>query len=254
MHTSMPSDTAHSGPERSLSLIISTLAAHPLFGTLPPESLTALAERAQINTSPKEQIIFLQDETAERVYFVKQGWVKLFRETIDGSEAVIDVLSVGSLFGETAQFNDKKYPYSAQMAEDGAYISIPLSFFEHLLNTNQGFSQALLHILAKSGRHQDQELEHRTLQNTAQRIGCFILRLCNYNTKGPQTINLPYDKTLIAAKLGMQPETFSRGLSRLHIDTNLLIQGSTITVSDISVLRNYCCGLCSNAYPCKDLI
>lgn len=254
MHTIINPDTGHHASERETGHVIQTLSGHPLFAVLPAQDLAQLAEKSQIHTAHKDQVIFLQDEDAHRVYFIKSGWVKLFRETPEGDEAVIDVISSGYLFGETAVFNDKKYPYSAQMTEAGSYISIPLLGFEHLMLTSPHFSREMMRVMAKFRRHQDQELEHRTLQNTAQRIGCFILRLCKPDMKGPQFIELPYDKTLIAAKLGMQPETFSRGLSRLREDTPIKIQGSIVEVPDVLTLQHYCCHLCSHTYPCKDLI
>ena len=66
-------------------------------------------------------------------------------------------------------------------------------------------------------------------------------------------VKLPYDKTLVASKLGMQPETFSRALSKLKKNTGIEVQGSIITIPDFKMLSDYCCSVCSSEYPCKDL-
>ncbi len=34
---------------------------------------------------------------ADRFYIIKSGWIKLFRETLDGVQAVVDILSVGHI-------------------------------------------------------------------------------------------------------------------------------------------------------------
>ena len=107
--------------------------------------------------------------------------------------------------------------------------------------------------MAKARRHQDRELEHLVIQNAPQRIGCFLLRLTNQNETGPIKILLPYDKSLVAARLGMQPETFSRALMKLKDATGMEINGATILLSDIKQLIQFSCSACSSEFPCKDL-
>jgi CRP-like cAMP-binding protein len=91
------------------------------------------------------------------------------------------------------------------------------------------------------------------VQSAPQRIGCFLLRLCKAQEEGEVTLHLPYDKTLIAARLGMKPETFSRALTRLRQESDIEVKGATVSIPDIQRLVGYTCNACSNAYPCKDL-
>lgn len=92
-----------------------------------------------------------------------------------------------------------------------------------------------------------------TLKNASQRIGCFMLRLCGSSDERDITLKLPYDKSLIAARLGMKSETFSRALNKLRNETNINISGSVVTIPEIDDLSLYACTACSNEFPCSDI-
>lgn len=229
------------------------LSRMPLFHEIPEKERETLAGITTLQTIAKGQILFVCGERATRLYFILSGWVKLFRETLDGTQAIVDILSTGHLFGENSLFSDDSYPYSAEAAENVDVLSIPLAFWKNQLDTNPKFARAMLSEMARVQRQQDRELEHRAIQNAPQRIACFLLRLTNHTNTGSATIHLPYDKTLIAARLGMQPETFSRALAKLKDATGIDIKGASVTLKDIQALTRYSCIACTSEFPCKDL-
>jgi len=201
----------------------------------------------------KGKVLFIHGDQAERFYFVKSGWIKLFRETLDGTQAVVDILPAKNLFGETAIFEDGVYPYSAEAVESAEIISLSLSDLKTEIENNNKLALSMLNSMARYRRQQDKEIEHRSMQNASQRIGCFLLRLTNQRQAGSIKIHLPYDKTLVASRLGMQPETFSRALSKLRDKTGIRVKGATIEMDSIDQLVNYSCAACSSEFPCKDL-
>jgi CRP/FNR family transcriptional regulator, dissimilatory nitrate respiration regulator len=238
--------------QSSRQAISDTLLNNSLFASCTPERLKEFSEKSILQALPKGNILFVHEETAKFFYMVKTGWVKLFRETLDGDQAIVDILTETHLFGETSIFNDDLYAYSAEIVEQAELIKIPLSLLKFEIETNSNFAFAMLNAMARYRRQQDRELEHRSLQNAPQRIGCFLLRLANQKNSGPVTLHLPYDKTLVASRLGMQPETFSRALSKLKQETDLRIKGSTIEMDSLNILSNYSCSACSSDFPCKD--
>lgn len=228
------------------------LKANTLFSSCTGEELDRFAEKAVLHSYPKGKILFLHEDQADYAYVLRSGWVKLFRETLDGDQAIVDILTETHVFGETSIFNDTLYPYSAEVVEKAEIIQIPLSVLKTEIETNSRFAYAMLSAMARYRRQQDRELEHRTLQNAPQRIGCFLLRLADQKQDGPVKIHLPYDKTLVASRLGMQPETFSRALNKLKQETDLRIKGATIEMDSLKTLACYSCSACSSEFPCKD--
>jgi hypothetical protein len=54
-----------------------------------------------------------------------------------------------------------------------------------------------------------------------------------------KVVRLPYDKTLVAARLGMKPESLSRALAKLK-SFGVVTKGNKVELTDIERLRNYC--------------
>ena len=49
--------------------------------------------QANITKHAKGKILFLHEDEANHFYIARNGWVKLFRETLDGTQAVVDILT-----------------------------------------------------------------------------------------------------------------------------------------------------------------
>ncbi len=217
------------------------------------QAIERLGQGVVESKQPKGKVFFIHGDEATRFYYIKSGWVKLFRETLDGDQAVVDILPQGHIFGETSIFEQDVYPYSAEAVEPCVILSFPLTNLKAEIENNNKLALAMLNAMAKYRRQQDQEIEHRVIQNAPQRIGCFLLRLVQQDSNGVVKIHLPYDKTLLASRLGMQPETFSRALSKLKKQTGIRVTGSTIEMDSINSLVQFSCSACSSEFPCKDL-
>lgn len=229
------------------------IAACALFSDLPDTVIQEFCDVAQLRHLKKGQVVYLQDDEAEWFYLIVHGWIKLFRETMEGSEAIIDVLTNGHTFGDTSVFEDGRYSYAVEVVEDAALICLPTSLLRDTIATHH---QLALNMLTSMSRHrlqQHREIEHLNVQNAPQRIGCFLLRLCPTRDTGSVTLHLPYDKTLIAGRLGMKPETFSRALAKLKDDSSIQISGPTVHIKSVQALVDYTCSHCSSTFPCDDL-
>jgi len=143
--------------------------------------------------------------------------------------------------------------HGAEAVENSEIVLIPLKKVRELFSTSPQFSMNMLELLTSKQKFRDREVEHLSLQSAPQRIGCFLLRLCKPDETKNITLNLPYDKALIASRLGMKAETFSRALNKLKLEANISVNGSTIKIASIATLLGYCCNACSNTFPCLDI-
>lgn len=226
----------------------------PLFQDSSASFVDKITLQSKLIQADKGKVLFLHEDRAEYFYIITRGWVKLFRETLDGTQAVIDILTKDHVFGEMALFQNNIYTHSAEVSESAELIRFPLSLLKCEIEDNPKMAMTMLSSMAHHRQFQDQELEHRTIQNAAQRIGCFLLRLADQKQKGAVTLHLPYDKTLVASRLGMQPETFSRALGKLKKETGIHVKGATIKMDSLDQLVRYSCSACSSGFPCGDLM
>lgn len=229
------------------------ISRQPLFKGASEGTIGKLSAAAQVLKLNKGEALFMQEDPAEWFYIMLSGWVKLFRETMDGAEAVIDMATRGELVGETAIFEDGMHSYCAAAAEKVEVLRLPSSLLKKAVNDEQPVALSMLSSMSRHRKRQSREIESLTLQNASQRIGCFLLRHCTQLEEDQIDLKLPYDKSLIAARLGMKSETFSRALNKLRQETNIEVKGSMVQIPSIDVISTYSCSACSNEFPCSDL-
>jgi CRP-like cAMP-binding protein len=207
----------------------------PVFAGLAPPALAPLLEGAVAKAFARQSVLFLQGEPASRFFVVLDGWVRLYRQTPQGQEVTIAVFGRGDSFAEAVVLQMMPFPVSAQVIADSRLLVIPAdSFMRHL----QASTDLCFKVMAAMARRlQDLvfQLENVSSRSTVQRLAHFILRLCD-GASGDCRIALPLDKNLIAARLGMQPETLSRGLAKLR-SVGVETDGHGLHVEDVARLR-----------------
>jgi CRP-like cAMP-binding protein len=223
------------------------------FEGISPESKAKFEKAMVTRPAKKGDIIFLQEDEAKFFYIIKSGWVKLFRETLDGEEAIVDIVTDGHIFGNHALFDESRYSYNAESLEQTALSQIPLSVLMECMNSDQKLAFNIIKLFTIRQKKQRREIEHLTIQTAPQRIGCFLLRLCKDRSAKNLKLHLPYDKSLIASRLGMKAETFSRALAKLREEVGIEIIGSTVVLSSVNSLAEYTCSACSDSFPCEDV-
>ena len=233
-------------------VIFQHLRAQALFKPLRDETLEHFAEYAALRHEKKSTVLFSADAPNEKIYLLLSGWVKLFRETLAGDEAVVDVMTGGNFFGEIGLSGHDAMPYGAEVVEDAEIISLPRFLLAEEILRNSLFGMSVLQSMTRQRLQRDMEIEHRTVQSAPQRIGCFLLKFCRERTEGAVVLHLPYDKTVVAHRLGMQPETFSRALGKLREETGLRVRGATVEIDDVQRLVDYTCSACSSHFPCAE--
>jgi len=208
----------------------------PVFAGLSPPALAPLLESALAKAFGRQSVLFLQGEPASRFFVVLDGWVRLYRQTPQGQEVTIAVFGRGDSFAEAVVLQMMPFPVSAQVIADSRLLVIPAdSFMRHL----QASTDLCFKVMAAMARRlQDLvfQLENVSSRSTVQRLAHFILRLCDGHTRDCR-IQLPLDKNLIAARLGMQPETLSRALAKLR-SVGVEADGHELRVHDTVRLRS----------------
>jgi CRP-like cAMP-binding protein len=83
--------------------------------------------------------------------------------------------------------------------------------------------------------HLVQQVEQLKAQSGVQRVAEFLAGLAT-SDEGACVIALPYDKVLIAARLGLKPESLSRAFAKLR-SIGVEVHASHVAVSDVARLR-----------------
>ena len=183
------------------------------------------------------ETLFLHGETARSIHVVIDGWVKLFRISPNGGEAVVSIFTRGESFGEAVAFRRTPYPVSAQAVTDCEVMQIPSAAVIEMMRRDPDTAVTVLASCFVHLHSLVAQLEQLKAQTGAQRVAEFLLDLCACE-EGGCLVTLPYDKVLIAGRLGMKPESLSRAFSKLK-SVGVTISRNSAAIDDIAKLREY---------------
>ena len=209
----------------------------PLFEGLEPAAICELIGDATARQFRRGSMLFAREEPADRFFVVLEGFVKLSRETHDGNESVIGLFGPGESFAEAAMFESETFPVDGTAIENARVLVIPAGSFRRRLAEKPELAFKLLGSMSRHMRRLVRQIEQLTTRTSAERVAGFFANLVR-EASGPTRIRLPVEKTLIAGRLGMQPETFSRALARLR-DHGVTVDGSEVVIADALRLHQF---------------
>jgi CRP-like cAMP-binding protein len=207
----------------------------PLFAGMTDDTIMNLLLDATARRYPRGTSLFMQGEQADRFFVVLEGWVKGFRQAPDGHESVIAVFGPGESFAEAAMFVSGNFPISTEIAADARLLVIPRSGLLNQLREDPDIALKMLASMSRRLRGFVQQVEQLTVKSATQRLAAFLEKLVDVEA-GPDEFQLPLDKMLIAGRLGMQPETLSRALSKLR-SIGVATEGHRVIVKDVAALH-----------------
>ncbi len=217
------------------------LRGTPLFANVKEETVRDFAKQVYVQDFARHTDLFEAGDPADCFFLIVKGWVKLYRLSREGDEIIINVVAPSETFAEAAVFcESRQYPVNAQAVEDTTVLKIPRELFIEKIRKDNEFALRVLGTISTQQRYLVRQLEQVTARSAPQRIGAFLLKFCPPETEqSGVTIDLPYDKSLIAARLSIQPETFSRGLAKLG-SYGVQAQGRSVQINNPQVLADYC--------------
>ena len=228
--------------------LLRILKSTPLFENISTEDLTHFAANGNEKKFKKGQMIFESGSPADSVYLVLDGWAKLFRESPDGEESVIAVIAKGETFGEAAVFARSNFYVNCMAVEDCTVLAVPCDAFVQKIHENGEFALKILASISARQKFLVQQIEQLTMKSAPQRLGLFLLKIYATSHTG-NYIHLPFDKSLIASRLGIRSETFSRAVRKLK-NEGINVKGKDIEIYDLAKLRRFCGLEDSQAFSC----
>jgi CRP-like cAMP-binding protein len=210
-------------------------AGTALFQGIGADRLPALLDEATVRSYPAGALLFMQGDAAEACFVVIDGWVKLFRSTVVGEEAVIGTMTAGQSFGEAVALVGARFPVSAEAVTAARLLRVPAAGLRRKMQADPDISIAMVASTLQHLRLLVDQIEQLKAQTGAQRVAAFLLSLAQAES-GPARVDLPYDKSLIAGRLGMKPESLSRAFHRLK-DCGVTVEQAHVEIADLGRLR-----------------
>lgn len=206
----------------------------PLFAALPMDVTVDLVGASCPRHYEKGTLLFQQGDPAIAFYVILDGWVKIARITPEGGEAVVGVFRRGETFAEAAMFLGGRYPVNAEVAAPSRLLKIDGEALRRKIRENPDLALCMLASASHQLKSLVEQIEQIKLLSAPQRIADFLIQQCR-RRQGACVIELPYEKALIASRLGMKPESFSRAIGKLR-GLGVTVDHERVSVADAGAL------------------
>lgn len=219
---------------------IQELRRHHLFAGLDDKQLTFVTQAARVIHLEENQLLFNAGQEAQHFFLVRSGRIKLFLTSADGAEKVLHIVGPGETFAEAIMFMQSTiYPINASALSTSELVAFSNKSFMEILRGSVDTCFRLLADMSAWLKKQLNEIDALTLQNATLRFTNYLLNQIPASQTGETKVTLEAAKHIIASRLSIQPESFSRILRNMQKEGLITTQGNEIVITNVEALREY---------------
>jgi CRP/FNR family transcriptional regulator, anaerobic regulatory protein len=190
------------------------------------------------------ETLFAEGDTADSVYEVVQGTLRLYKLLPDGRRLITGFLSAGHLLGLAPE---GICVYTAEAITEVTLCRYKRAAFERLIDEVPGFAKRLLAVTSHELRAAQDRMLLLGRKTATEKVASFLLLMAErHGEEGADEIDVPMTRSDIADYLGLTIETVSRTLTKLKQDGLIaLASAGCIALLDRDRLDELAAGECS---------
>ncbi|MFZ5597244.1 MAG: Crp/Fnr family transcriptional regulator [Bacillota bacterium] len=213
-----------------------------LFACLDDRQLAEVDNLIVERNYQRGRILFVEGEPGEAVFFLKEGRVKISRQSEDGREQILHFIHPGEMFAEVVLFDGGPYPATAETVEDSKIGMIRNEDMERITLNNPGIALGILKIMARRLRMAQKQINDLALMDTSRRLASTLIFLAADRGKPCESgtsIEMSLTNQDLANMIGASRETVNRILSDMRRQKALLVEKKRIIICDMKKLKSW---------------
>jgi len=169
----------------------------------PAAYLETVARGRAISTYPKGYVLYSQGDSADAVFYVRKGRVKITVVSPQGKEAVVGLLGTDEFLGEGCLIGQPRRLASAETMTECTVLRVEKAELQRVLQHEAAFAQMFVsHILTRNARTQE-DLVDQLFNSTEKRLARVLLLLANFGKEGrPEPIVGKVSQEMLAEMIG----------------------------------------------------
>ncbi|HQQ71842.1 MAG TPA: Crp/Fnr family transcriptional regulator [Alicycliphilus sp.] len=227
------------------------LATLPLFQEVMPAELQRLASGCRLRRYARGDTIFRVGMLCDEFHVAVKGQVKLFAISPAGQEKVVELAGPGMCFGEAVMFTDKPYILNAEALADAVILSVSKAAVVREVEADPRFAMHMLGGISRRMHGLVRDVQAYALHTGMERVIGYLLHSLPeeeaHATSGNRVfdeaialnVSLPVSKAIIASRLSITPEYFSRVLHDLEEAGLIRRDKRDIHIPDVARLASY---------------
>ncbi|MCG2576218.1 type IV pili methyl-accepting chemotaxis transducer N-terminal domain-containing protein [Dechloromonas sp. XY25] len=215
------------------------LAASQLLGGLPPALLVGLTTASRIVELAANQTLYEAGQPIREAHILFTGSVKRVVDVPGGASRVIEIVQHEQLLGVGEVFGATHYAATCSSITVTQLVAIDIRKLREAVHLNRNLSSRIIAALAR--RQCATEFDAAGFhygQTGAQRLLDYLLDQAGERAglAGETTVLLKASKKVIAARIGMTPESLSRNLRELSDKGVIVVDGRCVHIQNAALL------------------
>jgi CRP/FNR family transcriptional activator FtrB len=212
------------------------VAAVPLFERLDEALRKRIEAISELSGVEEGEVLSHQGAMPEYLHILLEGQVALTSTAADGTTAVVEVVHPVGHFVLASVLTELPYLMTARTVTRSRLLAIDAAALLRLVASEPSLANTLLRSVSREFRTMVRQVRDLKLRTAAQRLGCYLLARVKDGEAIRAEFRLPFDKGLLAARLGCRQENLSRAFAALRaygVETH----GSRVILHDIPRLK-----------------
>jgi len=211
-----------------------------LYNVLCPQKLKNIMKNHDFEAYKKSDYIYFEQDSANKVYLIEKGKVKLGYYSEEGQEVIKAILTQGELFGEKAILGQHKRTEFAQSMDNTTSICpIEVDTMLHMMKENQNFSLSIYKFIGLRLGRLERRLKLLLYKDVKKRLLEFLDELKeDYGYCCPKTgdtiIKHPYTQMDIANLIGTSRPTLNILMNELKVSNVIAFNRKEIRLKNVA--------------------
>ena len=209
-----------------------------LFIDINQQDFATIVQGTSVSKLRSGETLFSQQQAATEFFLLVEGKIQISLLSAEGTEKVVDIIKAGNTFAEVIIFNGMEgYPVNSKALSDSRVLHFNAKNYLQVLNNSP---QACLKIMGRLSARLHwlmSEMERLSLHNASYRLISYLLEDVPEGSIDKIEIKLGAPKRIIASRISITPETFSRTLKSLSKDDLIEVNDEHIVINNPSELR-----------------
>jgi len=205
----------------------------PYFSGLSPADLESIGRLVFEKTADRAEMLVFEGESAENLYFVASGAVKVFKTSAEGKEQILSIVRPGEAFNDVPVFDGGPNPASARTMGPVVLYGIKRNGMEAVLRNHPQIALNVTKVLARRVRQLVSLVEDLSFRHVISRIAKILFE---YST-GETTHGPRLTQQEMAAMAGTAREVVGRSLKALEEKGAIKLDRHRIIITDKEALK-----------------
>ena len=209
------------------------LQENPYFKGLTAAELESAGKLMLERKFEKGEMLILEDETAESLFFVVSGVLKTFKTSVEGKEQILSILRPGDSFNNVPVFDSEPSPVSIQTLSPVVLYELRKENMTEIIRKNPKVAINVITVLAGQVRHLMTLVEDLSFRNVVGRVAKILLENVGDGAGPPQKLT----QQEMAAMAGTVREVVGRSLKVMEDSGMIKLNRNRIVINNKEALR-----------------